>query len=85
MKSFFVALTRNGISLLGTAIVTASGLLIVTLFTLGLFGLEESPYLGILAYVILPTIFLVGLILIPIGIGLQRRRDRRAAERGEAP
>lgn len=85
MKSFFVALTRNGISLVGTAIVTASALLIVTLFTLGLFGLRESPYIGILAYVVLPMIFVVGLILIPIGIALQRRRDRLARERGEAP
>ena len=85
MKSFFVALTRNPISLLGAAIVTASGILIVTLFTLELMGLRGSPYIGILAYLVLPAIFIAGLLLIPIGIARQKRRDRAARERGEAP
>ncbi|HKV08579.1 MAG TPA: cytochrome C, partial [Thermoanaerobaculia bacterium] len=85
MKSFFVALTRNPISLLGTAIVTASGILIVTLFTLEMMGLRGSPYIGILAYLILPAIFILGLLLIPIGIARQKRRDRQARERGEDP
>jgi hypothetical protein len=85
LRSFFIALTRNPISLLGAAIVTASGILIVTLFTLDLMGLEGSPYIGILAFLILPAIFIFGLILIPIGIARQRARDRKARERGEAP
>lgn len=85
MKSFFVALTRNAISLLGTAIVTASGILIVTLFTLEMLGLRGSPYIGILAYLILPAVFILGLLLIPIGIARQKRRDRQARERGEEP
>jgi len=85
LKNFFIALTRNTISLIGSAIVTAAGLLIVTLFALELFGLHGSPYIGILAYVILPSIFIVGLLLIPIGIARERRRQRLAQERGEAP
>ncbi|HBL27150.1 MAG TPA: cytochrome C [Acidobacteria bacterium] len=84
-KSFFVAMTRNPISLLGTAIVTASGILILTLFALDLMGMHGGPYIGILAFLILPAIFILGLLLIPTGIAWQRRRDRRAAERGEAP
>jgi NapC/NirT cytochrome c family, N-terminal region len=82
-RSFFIALTRNPISLLGTAIVTSSGILIVTLFTLDLLGHQGSPYSGILAFLILPGIFILGLLLIPIGIARQRRRDRLAKERGE--
>ncbi|HEX3129992.1 MAG TPA: NapC/NirT family cytochrome c [Thermoanaerobaculia bacterium] len=85
MKSFFISLTRNPISLIGSAIVTASAILIVTLFTLGLLGFEGGPYIGILAYLILPGIFILGLLLIPIGIARQRRRDRAAEARGEAP
>ncbi len=80
-----MALTRNSISLIGSAVVTASAILIVTLFMLQLFGYRGGPYLGILAYLILPAIFLVGLLLIPAGIALQRRRDRAAEARGEAP
>jgi hypothetical protein len=85
VKSFFIALTRNSISLIGSAVVTASAILIVTLFMLQLFGYRGGPYLGILAYLILPAIFLVGLLLIPAGIALQRRRDRAAEARGETP
>ena len=85
MKSFFIALTRNPISLVGAAVVTAAGILILTLFTLDLFGFEGSPYIGILAFLVLPGIFLLGLLLIPVGIARQRRRDRRAAAEGAAP
>lgn len=85
MKSFFIALTRNPISLFGAAVVTATGILIVTLFTLEVFGFQGGPYSGILAYLILPALFVAGLLLIPIGIFRQRRRDRQAAARGEAP
>ncbi|HYN23170.1 MAG TPA: NapC/NirT family cytochrome c [Thermoanaerobaculia bacterium] len=74
MKNFFIALTRNAISLVGSAIVTASAILIITLFLLESFGLRGSPYIGILAYLILPAIFVLGLLLIPIGIWRQRRR-----------
>ena len=56
MKSFFVALTRNPLSLIGSAIVTASAILIVTLFTLNLLGLQGGPYAGILAFATLGTI-----------------------------
>lgn len=84
MKAFFIALTRNPISLFGAAVVTATGILIVTLFTLETFGLRGSPYIGILAYLVLPILFILGLLLIPVGIARQRRRDRLAGERGEA-
>jgi hypothetical protein len=84
MKGFLIALTRNPVSLLGAAAVTATGILIVTLFTLELFGFRGGPYTGILAYLILPGLFVAGLLLIPLGILRQRRRDRLARERGEA-
>lgn len=85
LKNFFIALTRNAVSLIGAAIATASGILIVTLFVMELFGYRGSPYIGILAYVILPAIFVAGLVLIPIGIARERRRQRRAAAHGAAP
>lgn len=80
MKSFFVALTRNTVSLVGSAIVTASTILFITLFLLQTFGLRGSPYVGILAYLILPAIFLLGLLLIPLGIWNQRRRGKSLSE-----
>lgn len=85
MRNLLIALTRNAISLVGTAITTASALLIITLFSMSLLGLHGSPYIGILAYLILPGFFVVGLLLIPLGILRERRRARAAAQRGEPP
>jgi hypothetical protein len=85
VRGFFIALTRNPISLIGAAVVTATSVLIFTLFTLEIFGLRAGPYAGIIAYLILPALFVLGLLLIPFGIARQRRLDRAAAARGEAP
>ncbi len=84
MRQFFIALTRNPISLFGAAVTTASGVLIVTLVSMELVGHRGSPYIGILSYLILPGFFLLGLMLMPVGIVYERRRAHRAEARGEA-
>ena len=83
MNRFFAALTRNAISLVGTAIATAGAVLTLTLFLIESIGDHHGPYVGILTYLILPGVFVFGLVLIPIGDIRARRRARRAAERGE--
>ncbi len=77
IRNFLASITRNGVSLLGTALAVAALVLIVSLFVLERLGFEGGPYLGILTYLILPAIFIVGLILIPIGSMLYRRKIRR--------
>ena len=76
-KNFLVSITRNVISLIGTAIAVASLVLIASLFTMEQIGFEGGPYLGILTYLILPMIFVSGLALIPIGAVLWRRKISR--------
>jgi nitrate/TMAO reductase-like tetraheme cytochrome c subunit len=85
MRNFLLALTRNPVSLVGTAIATASAVIIASLFALEVVGFRGSPYLGILAFMVLPACFVLGLILIPIGIARERRRLARAAREGGAP
>jgi len=77
VKNFIVSITRSTISLIGTALAVAALVLILSLFMLEQFGFEGGPYLGILTYLILPMIFVTGLILIPIGAVLWRRKMRR--------
>jgi len=84
MRSFFQALMRDPVSLTGAAITTASALVFGTLLAIDLMGMPGSPYLGILAYLIVPAIFLFGLLLVPIGVWRARRRDRRLAAEGRA-
>jgi hypothetical protein len=77
LKNFLASITRNGISIAGTAIAIASIVLIISLFFMEQLGFEGGPYLGILTYLILPVIFVSGLILIPVGAFLYRRRLNR--------
>jgi len=85
MRGFLVALTRSPIGLIGAAITTASAVLIITLFAIELFGFLGNPYVGILAYLVLPAVFLGGLGLIPLGLLRQRRLARRAGVEGQPP
>ena len=76
-KNFLVSITHNAISLIGTAIAVAALVLMGSLFAIKLWGYEGGPYIGILLYLILPMIFVAGLILIPIGAVLYRRKLSR--------
>lgn len=77
LKNFLTSITQNVISLAGTGLALASLVLIISLFVMEQLGFEGGPYLGILTYLILPGLFLLGLIIIPIGSLLERRRARR--------
>lgn len=77
VRKFIVSITRSVISLSGTALAVAALVLMLSLFVLEQFGFEGGPYIGILTYLILPMIFVVGLILIPIGAVLWRRKMSR--------
>ena len=72
-------LYRNFISFAGIAIVFASLASIVLLFLIEFFGARENPYLGIVTYIMLPSVMVLGLMTIPIGMLLERRRRRRLA------
>ena len=71
-------LGRNRVSQVGVALTTSSA---VTLIGFWLFEALNSrpvhPYSGILFILVLPFFFLLGLLLIPVGILFERRRLRR--------
>ena len=69
-----VRLIRSPISIAGMVLTTISAVLFVTVFLADLFGLHTNPYIGILFFVLLPGLFLIGLALIPLGAWLERRR-----------
>jgi len=75
-------LASNLISLIGVVLVTTATIL--WLITLPAFwrGEASTPYIGILLFLILPGVFLLGLLLIPIGILLQTRKRRKAGDQG---
>jgi hypothetical protein len=65
---------RNPVSLLGIAIATAMAWVFLALFALSLLGYLDNPYIGLVLFVAIPMAFVIGLLLIPIGIRRQRRR-----------
>jgi len=69
-----VRLIRSPISVAGMWLTTASAVVFLVVFLADLFGLHTNPYLGILFFLLLPAAFVLGLVLIPLGAWVERRR-----------
>src|SRR5262249_13773252 len=82
-------LTLHWLSLVGSVLVTTAGISWLFVLPLHIRGHVDNPYVGIVAFLVLPAMFFAGLALIPVGIYLAKRRlqkdlaetvfDRRAA------
>jgi hypothetical protein len=69
------ALLRHPVAIAGALITTASAVVFITLaigLSAGLF--ERNPYAGLVVFVAIPAIFVLGLLLIPLGMWLEQRR-----------
>src|SRR5579871_2699403 len=68
-------LTENTISLIGVVLTTSTA---VTLIAFWIYDFvlpgPPHPYIGILLFLVLPAFFILGLVLIPIGINVRRRK-----------
>jgi len=73
-----IHLSNNWISLAGVVLVTTTTVFWLFLLPTTLRGQEANPYIGILAFLTLPAPFFLGLILIPLGIWLKRKKEGRA-------
>jgi nitrate/TMAO reductase-like tetraheme cytochrome c subunit len=71
-----VFFAQNPISLIGVGLTTASALTLIGFWVIAVFGHGGSanPYVGIIFDLCLPALFVLGLLLIPIGIWWRRRR-----------
>jgi hypothetical protein len=72
---------RNPVSLVGAAIATAMAVVFLALFVLELLGYLTNPYVGLLVFIVVPALFVLGLLLIPFGAWWDGRRRRN----GQAP
>ena len=88
MRRFVAPLLRlfgtNWITLFGTSVTTVSAIAIIAFLLLGLVGLANSPYIALMALLVLPGVFAFGLVLIPIGIWIHRKRAKEVSE-GKRP
>ena len=80
---FIAHITRNPLGMAGAVVTTVSAVLFLTLFVLDAVGYHGGPYIGILAFLIIPGLFVLGLVLIPLGLWRERVRHRRALASGQ--
>lgn len=73
-----VHLSSNWVSRIGVALVTSAVVFWLFLFPTAVRGAGAHPYLGILEFLIVPSVFFAGLGIIPIGMWLRVRRERRS-------
>jgi hypothetical protein len=74
-------LGQNPVTLTGAVITTSTALTTIAFWFYDIFlpG-PPHPYVGLLVFLILPGIFVLGLLLIPIGIWLRRRSLRASGK-----
>ena len=73
-RSKLMALLSNGLSIFGAFVAVVTAAVIVFLFVIALLNDDASPYLGIFIYMVLPAVFALGLLLVPIGMWRRWRR-----------
>jgi nitrate/TMAO reductase-like tetraheme cytochrome c subunit len=72
---------NNPISLAGGAITTASGVTMIGYWLVELIGRpNDNPYLGIIFFLLLPAVFILGLLLIPVGVWVRRKKLQKAGQ-----
>ena len=67
------ALLRHPLAVTGVILTTLSAVLFTALAVAMVLGLLANPYAGLVVFIALPAIFVIGLLLIPIGMRLQRK------------
>jgi hypothetical protein len=82
LTRFIAHITRTPLGMAGAVLTTVSAMLFLTLLALDLVGYHGGPYIGILAFLIIPAFFLLGLVLMPLGVWRERVRRRRAHAAG---
>jgi len=81
IRDYLTGTMRRPLGFLGVCLTTAAGLAVLVLLGMEVTGLAGNPYLGILLFLVLPAVFLLGLLLMP----LSRYLDGKRAAAPEAP
>ena len=77
--------SRNPITLAGAGLTTASAVAFLTYYVLHALDLLTHPYAGLLGFILIPALFVIGLLLIPFGIWRESRRRARGKDHWEWP
>ena len=67
------ALARHPLAIAGALITTAAAVVFIALVIAMFAGLFDNPYAGLVVFVAIPAVFVLGLLLIPLGMWLEGR------------
>jgi len=70
-------LARHPVAIAGALIATVAAGVFGALLIAGLAGGLNNPYAGLVVFVVVPALFVIGLLLIPLGMWLNARQLRR--------
>jgi len=76
-RPILMLLTSHWVSMLGVALVTTAGFSWLFALPTQLRGHTSNPYIGIVVFILIPMVLVVGLILIALGMFLARKRLER--------
>jgi len=76
-RPILVLLTSHWVSMMGVALVTTAGFSWLFVLPIELRGRTSNPYIGIVVFLLIPIIFILGLLLLALGMFLARRRISR--------
>ena len=77
MKLKLPSSVQNWLTLFGVTIVLISSFMIIFLFAITIILGEHATYLGLITYILLPSVLIVGLILIPLGMIIKIRKEHK--------
>ena len=84
IRNYVSVITRSALAMVGTVIALVGFLVFVTLFLIQNLGFRGGPYLGIITYLLLPAVVVTGLVLVPVGVWRQTKKERAAAAGGKS-
>ena len=70
-----VRLIRSPLSVAGMVLTTISAVLFLVVFFADLFVLHTNPYIGIIFFLVLPALFVLGRLVIPLGAWVGREAN----------
>ena len=76
-------LTQHWLSLLGVALLATAVISWLFVLPQQIRGHVDNPYIGIIVFLVLPGIFFTGLVLVPIGIYISKRKIRQGLAEAE--
>jgi hypothetical protein len=82
-RPVWFVLTQHWLSLLGIALLITAVISWLFVLPLQIRGHADNPYVGILAFLVIPALFFIGLVLTPIGVYLGKRRIRLGLTEGQ--